>query len=436
MKVIMQKTYEEIFDRSFKEESTLLKDDKLMDILLKVHQAGKVKISQLKSLEDELNKLFRDGYITNLNGVYILTYKGVNFLKLLGISGYYNNPELKDNIHENTSIYNYFEIQNLTSIQIYNNLSVENQVSNEFLKFDKKNSSVICALMVNCLPNINDFLFKLRSLIDDNTQITIYYQDSHQRWKYLSKSYRGIKKPIAYIIDISKRKLKNRYLKKGTLNQLLFYNMKTSRAEMLGRISYSGYRILEEEFSDDNNSITFLPLRGYRIPSINEAKSSLLITLPRIGLNGKIIHVYKFRTMYPYSEYLQDYIYQVVELKPETGLINDFRLTPFGKFARKLWLDELPMIINFFKGELKIVGVRALSNSYLDLYPPELKQLRSKYKPGLIPSFYADLPYSLQEIIESEYRYLKSYALHPIKTDLLYFYKSLFNVYFRKARSM
>ena len=109
------------------------------------------------------------------------------------------------------------------------------------------------------------------------------------------------------------------------------------------------------------------------------------VALKRAGLEGKVVHTYKFRTMHPYSEYLQDYVYQQSGLQKGGKLENDFRMTTWGKLMRKLWLDELPMLYNWVKGDFTLVGVRPLSAHYLSLYDKDLQQLRKKVRPGLTP---------------------------------------------------
>jgi hypothetical protein len=64
-----------------------------------------------------------------------------------------------------------------------------------------------------------------------------------------------------------------------------------------------------------------------------------------------------------------------------------------------------------------------------------VKDRRIKYKPGLIPPFYADMPDNLEAIQASEIKYLNSYDKSPILTDLKYFFKSGWNIMFRSARS-
>jgi lipopolysaccharide/colanic/teichoic acid biosynthesis glycosyltransferase len=160
-----------------------------------------------------------------------------------------------------------------------------------------------------------------------------------------------------------------------------------------------------------------------------------IIALPRVGKNGEIIKVYKLRTMHPYSEYIQDYVYTQHDLRGSGKFNDDFRITSWGAVCRKIWLDEVPMFINFFKGNMKLVGIRPLSRQYFELYKPDLRERRIRYKPGLIPPFYADMPSNLEEIQASEARYLDAWDKNHVITDIKYFIKSAFNILFRHARS-
>ncbi|MDB4534745.1 sugar transferase, partial [Vicingaceae bacterium] len=154
-----------------------------------------------------------------------------------------------------------------------------------------------------------------------------------------------------------------------------------------------------------------------------------------VGKSGKLIKVYKIRTMHPYAEYLQNYIYKINHLQDGGKFKNDFRITSWGKFLRRFWIDEIPMLINLIKGELKFVGVRPLSVQYLSLYTNELIEKRKEIKPGLVPPYYADMPKSLEQIMASEMRYINAYKLHPFFTDIKYFFKASSNIIINKARS-
>ena len=102
---------------------------------------------------------------------------------------------------------------------------------------------------------------------------------------------------------------------------------------------------------------------------------------------------------------------------------------------RKLWIDEIPMLFNLLKGDLKIVGVRPLSSHYISLYSDELRGERVKVKPGMIPPFYADLPETLDEIMASEDKYLKAYQKKRWRTDFYYGFTAVRNILSRKLEA-
>jgi lipopolysaccharide/colanic/teichoic acid biosynthesis glycosyltransferase len=93
------------------------------------------------------------------------------------------------------------------------------------------------------------------------------------------------------------------------------------------------------------------------------------------------------------------------------------------------------MLINLLKGDMKLFGIRPLSKQYYNLYNEELRERRIKYKPGLVPPFYVDMPKTLEEIMESEKKYLDLYDKNPFLTDWKYFWKAFQNIVFKKARS-
>ena len=102
---------------------------------------------------------------------------------------------------------------------------------------------------------------------------------------------------------------------------------------------------------------------------------------------------------------------------------------------RKTWLDELPMVYNWIRGEGKLFGVRPISSHYFSLYSEELKEMRKKAKPGLIPPFYADLPKTFSEICDSEERYLRACQKNPVRTQWIYFWKVFSNIVFKGVRN-
>ena len=233
--------------------------------------------------------------------------------------------------------------------------------------------------------------------------------------------------------------LTGRVMPKLRTTQRMYFNVTKGKdrqiplAEMLGRLVCCGFEIVDYV---DQNGIVYFTARKVKEPSFDMNPSyGPLFTMKRVGKGGEIIRVYKLRTMHPYAEYLQDYMYQVNSLEASGKFKNDFRITTWGQQFRKVWIDELPMLINWAKRDLKLVGVRPLSQHYLSLYPKELADKRIQHKPGLVPPYYADLPKNFEEILASEERYLTEYERSPWLTDLRYFLLALYNIFIRKARS-
>jgi len=206
-----------------------------------------------------------------------------------------------------------------------------------------------------------------------------------------------------------------------------------SRAELLGRLCSCGFEIVEEV--EIENKLYFAVKKVKEAEKVVNPSYGPLFGMNRIGKGGKEITVYKLRTMHPYSEFLQEYIYKRNDLQEGGKFADDFRISTLGTIFRKFWIDELPMIYNLFNGDMKLIGVRPLSKHYLSLYAEDLKEMRKEVKPGLLPPFYADLPKTLEDIQESERRYLKAYKASPISTDLRYFAKAMVNIVIKRARS-
>lgn len=98
--------------------------------------------------------------------------------------------------------------------------------------------------------------------------------------------------------------------------------------------------------------------------------SPVLFKQARPGLNEEIFDMYKFRTM--------------TDEKDSNGnlLPDDIRLTKFGKVLRSTSLDELPGLLNIFKGDMSVIGPRPLLVQYLPLYTDRQKK-RHDVRPGL-----------------------------------------------------
>jgi len=303
-------------------------------------------------------------------------------------------------------------------------------------KFEKQSiSSVVNLKRINDLRRINKFFEAINENISYGTVFIGCVETLELRKERLLNKFPGLINRIYLVGDyVFKRVLPKLPLTKqayfaltGGRNRIL------SRAETLGRLYSCGFEVIHEE---THGYLYYFVARKIKPPYYDMSPSyGPVFAMERSGKNGKVIKVLKFRTMYPYSEYLQKYVYDKNSLESGGKFKNDFRITAFGKFMRKFWLDELPMLYNLFKLELKLVGVRPLSRHYQSLYPKEFLEFRQRFKPGLVPPYYADMPKSFEEILESERRYLEAYQKFSFFTDCIYFWKAFVNIVFRNARS-
>ncbi len=93
----------------------------------------------------------------------------------------------------------------------------------------------------------------------------------------------------------------------------------------------------------------------------------------RVGLNGKIFKMYKFRTMHETPDFQG----------PSVSCQGDPRVTTVGRALRRLKLNEFPQFLNVLKGEMALVGPRPETPDLAAAYPPEARRIFS-VKPGLI----------------------------------------------------
>lgn len=133
-------------------------------------------------------------------------------------------------------------------------------------------------------------------------------------------------------------------------------------------------------------------------------KGKLFYTQERVGKNGEIFQILKFRTMINNAE--------------KKGAVfsssNDSRVTPFGKFMRKTRIDEIPQFINILKGDMAVIGPRPERPFFVkeiaEIMP--FYETRHVIKPGL--TGWAQVNYSYGETIEDSLIKLQ-YDLYYIK---------------------
>ncbi len=288
---------------------------------------------------------------------------------------------------------------------------------------------------LNDYRRVNLYLIEVNCKIKDQGIFIGKFEPCEKRHIYFLRNYPHFLANILYSFDFTWRRV---FPKLPLLKKIYFAVTKGrsrvfSMAEGLGRLYFCGFEIVSLENID--HLVYFIVQKKGKPKSDTNPSYGLLFKQKRVGMEGKIIYIYKMRTMHPYSEYIHKYIYTKNLLDEKGKIKDDYRITTWGRIFRKLWIDEIPMLINWIKRDVKLVGVRPLSETFFNTYPEDLKKERIQYKPGLIPPYYADMPESIEEVWESEKNYLKKYKEHPFRTDLRYFFKAFSNIIFHKAKS-
>ena len=144
--------------------------------------------------------------------------------------------------------------------------------------------------------------------------------------------------------------------------------------------------------------------------------NSIIYKHKRIGKNGKVFYLYKFRSMVKNAdevlkELLKDPKYKK-QWDEQQKLDDDPRITKIGKFLRKSSLDETPQFLNILFGDMSLIGPRPLVPGELDAHGGN-HQLYESVKPG-ITSYWAvngrsDTDYN--DRLKLEYFYIRNRSL-------------------------
>lgn len=157
--------------------------------------------------------------------------------------------------------------------------------------------------------------------------------------------------------------------------------------------------------------------------------AKVLYQQTRVGQNGKLIKMYKFRSMVPdadevLKELLKDERYRK-EWEENQKFEHDPRITKIGRILRKTSIDELPQLINVLKGEMSLVGPRPLVVGELEMQGG--LKLYQKVKPGITGWWGCNgrSNISYRERLELEYYYVKNCSLY---LDVLCIIRTVFAV--------
>ena len=145
-----------------------------------------------------------------------------------------------------------------------------------------------------------------------------------------------------------------------------------------------------------------------------QSKASVIFTQERIGRNGRVFKMYKFRSMYADAEERKK---ELMDKNEMNGLMfkmdNDPRVTPIGRFLRKTSLDEFPQFYNILKGDMSLVGTRPPTLDEFKDYTYYHKK-RLSFRPGLTGMWQVsgrnDIT-DFEEIVKLDIEYIDDWSL-------------------------
>ena len=159
-----------------------------------------------------------------------------------------------------------------------------------------------------------------------------------------------------------------------------------------------------------------------------ESPGPVIFKQERVGLNGKIFKIYKFRSM-------------INDAEKKTGPVwagkNDPRITKVGKFIRKVRIDEIPQMVNVLKGEMSLVGPRPERPYFVEKFAKEIPfyKRRLLVKPGI--TGWAQVKHKYDESIEDVKTKLKYDLFYienmSIRMDLKILFRTVFTVLLGKG---
>lgn len=306
-------------------------------------------------------------------------------------------------------------------------------LTTEFKNHEKK--LIVVVNQLNKVENLQLTIENLATLTKEDQHVILQFETLKGRSRRIQKVYPKTIAKSLFIIDFIFHRVFSRlfivkniysYISKGKIKIL-------SKAEALGRMVFSGYQIESVE-NFDGLCTVLIKKSGQKL--INKKPSfGPVFKMNRIGKNGKMIGVYKIRTMHPYSEYLQDFLIKLNGYGDQGKPKNDFRVTTWGRILRKYWIDEIPQLINVMKLEMKLVGLRPVSEYYFNELDQFQKERRLEQKPGCIPPYIAfNMGSSKDQVLKAEEMYLNMKKSKPFTTDTRVFFMAIKNIFFSKKR--
>jgi len=140
----------------------------------------------------------------------------------------------------------------------------------------------------------------------------------------------------------------------------------------------------------------------------------------RIGQHDAPFMMWKFRTMHDDSE--------VPESAFDKFDKEDGRVLWYGKLLRTMFIDEFPQVYNILKGEMTLVGPRALPEKQLTEFPEDIRNERKEFKPGFNIWYASDKPLTYENVVEIERAFINMARKNYLRAQIYFGLKALYNL--------
>ncbi|HOM02587.1 MAG TPA: sugar transferase [Acetivibrio sp.] len=233
---------------------------------------------------------------------------------------------------------------------------------------------------------------------------------------------------VRVILDLYNLKVaKTHFSCMGTLPMLTF-NM----------VSINQFQLLIKRIMDIVGALVGLAITGiasiFIVPAIKlTSPGPVLFKQDRVGMNGRIFKIYKFRTMYVDAEECKGELMAQNQVKG--GLMfkikSDPRVTPVGRILRKTSLDELPQFFNVLKGDMSLVGTRPPTVDEVKKYKTYHRR-RISFKPGVTGMWQVNGRSSItdfEDVVRLDTKYIDEWS---IWLDLVIILKTIWVVLRKK----
>ena len=144
-----------------------------------------------------------------------------------------------------------------------------------------------------------------------------------------------------------------------------------------------GYRVAKRAFDIAFSAVVvvvgLVPCALLSVAIAADTKGTPVYSQERVGRLGRPFRIYKFRSMLADADDVEKYLNadQLAEWRRERKVTDDPRITPLGRMLRRTSLDELPQFLNVLKGDMSLIGPRAITYDELGEYGADAPLLLS-----------------------------------------------------------